>query len=129
MNVPDLTPEQLEELHQNLLADRLRLEQYLELTTEGAKPVDLGTPIGRLSRMDAMQQQEMTKASRSTLQIQLRQIQASLEAYQKGVYGECRSCEEPIGYRRLKARPEAPFCLSCQDARERSAARSTGAGH
>jgi len=122
MHFPDLTPEQLEELHQDLLTDRLRLEQHLQRTAEGAKPVDLGTPIGRLSRMDAMQQQEMTKASRSILEIQLRQIQASLEAYQKGGYGECRSCEEPIGYRRLKARPETPFCLSCQDARERSAA-------
>ena len=66
MTVPDLAPEQLEELHRDLLADRLRLEQYLERTKEGAQPVDLGTPIGRLSRMDAMQQQEMTKASRST---------------------------------------------------------------
>ena len=122
MTVPDLAPEQLEELHRDLLADRLRLEQYLERTKEGAQPVDLGTPIGRLSRMDAMQQQEMTKASRSTHETKLRQIDASLEAYRKGEYGHCRSCEEPIGYQRLKARPEAPFCLSCQDARERGTA-------
>ena len=122
MTVPDLAPEQLEELHRDLLADRLRLEQYLERTKEGAQPVDLGTPIGRLSRMDAMQQQEMTKASRSTHETKLLQIDASLEAYRKGAYGHCRSCEEPVGYRRLKARPEAPFCLSCQDARERRTA-------
>ena len=114
----ELSPEQLEELHEALLADRQRLEEYLRLTREGAKPVELGTPIGRLSRMDAIQQQEMTKASRSTLETKLLQIHASLEAYQTGEYGYCRSCEEPIGYRRLKACPEAPFCLSCQDARE-----------
>ena len=122
MTVPELAPEQLEELHQDLLADRRRLEQYLQITKEGAKPVDLGTPIGRLSRMDAMQQQEMTKASRSTLETRLLQIHASLEAYEKDEYGHCRSCEEPIGYRRLKARPEAPFCLICQEARERRTA-------
>lgn len=122
MAVPDLTPEQLEELHQDLLADRVRLERYLALTKEGAKPVDLGTPIGRLSRMDAMQQQEMTKTSRSTLETRFLQVDASLEAYRKGEYGQCRACEEHIGYRRLKARPEAPFCLSCQDARERRTA-------
>ena len=119
MTVPDLAPEQLEELHRNLLADRVRLEEYLALTKEGAKPVDLGTPIGRLSRMDAIQQQEMTKTSRSTVETRLLQVDASLEAYWKGEYGHCRSSEEPIGYRRLKARPEAPFCLSCQEARER----------
>ena len=118
MIVSELTPEQLEELHEALLADRQRLEEHLRLSKEGSKPVDLGTPIGRLSRMDAMQQQEMTKASRSTLQTKLLQVQASLEGHLKGEYGYCRSCEEPIGYRRLKARPEAPFCLRCQDDRE-----------
>ena len=124
MTVPDLESEQLEELHRDLLAERRRLEQYLDVTREGAKPVDLGTPIGRLSRMDAMQQQEMTLASRSTLETKLLQVNASLEEYRKGEYGYCRSCEEPIGYPRLKARPEAPFCLSCQDDRERRTASS-----
>ena len=118
MSVPELTPEQVEELHQDLLNERLRLEENLQLTKEGSKPVDLGTPIGRLSRMDAMQQQQMTRASRSTLETKRLQIEASLRAYGKGEYGCCRSCEEPIGYQRLKARPEAPFCLSCQDSRE-----------
>lgn len=118
MVVAELTLEEREELYQELLADRVRLEDHLQLTKEGSKPVELGTPIGRLSRMDAIQQQEMTKAGRSTLERKLLQTRASLEAYRKGEYGYCRSCEEPIGYRRLKARPEAPFCLSCQDTRE-----------
>ena len=107
MDVSELTPEQLEELHQALERDRLRLEEHLQLTKEGSKPVQLGTPIGRVSRMDAIQQQQMTKAGRT-----------SLEAYRKGDYGYCRSCHEPIGYPRLKARPEAPFCLNCQDTSE-----------
>ena len=40
------------------------MEEHLRLTKAGAKPVEVTTPIGRLSRMDAIQQQEMTKASR-----------------------------------------------------------------
>ena len=119
MVAEELTAEQREELHQSLLDDRLCLEQNLRLSREGSKPVELSTPIGRLSRMDALQQQAMTKASRSTLELKLRQIVASIDQYRKGNYGYCRSCEEPIGYSRLKARPEAPFCLDCQGARER----------
>ena len=118
MAVAELTPEQREELYRDLVADRLRLEENLQLTKEGSKPVQLGTPIGRLSRMDAMQQQEMTKAGRSTSERRLHQIRASIDAYGKDRYGFCRSCDEPIGYPRLKARPEAPLCLSCQDGRE-----------
>ena len=118
MDASELTPEQREELHEHLTGECRRLEELLQLTKEGSRPVELGTPIGRLSRMDAIQQQQMTKAGRATLEIKLQQVRASLEAYRKGNFGFCRSCEEPIGYPRLKARPEAPFCLSCQDNRE-----------
>ena len=119
MDISDLTPDQLEELRQDLVAERLSLEAQLELTSEGSKPVALSTPIGRLSRMDAIQQQQMTKAGRSTLETKLRQVRNALDGHRKSEYGDCRSCDDPIGYRRLKARPEAPFCLRCQDERER----------
>ena len=54
MDLSALTTEQLEELHQALERDRLQLEAHFQLTKEGSKPVQLGTPIGRLSRMDAI---------------------------------------------------------------------------
>ena len=34
---------------------------------------------------------------------------------EKERYGLCRRCGDPIGYPRLKARPESPYCLDCQD--------------
>jgi len=118
MDLLGLTPNRLEELYQDLEHEQLRLEENLQLTREGSRPVQVDQPIGRLTRMDAIQQQQLTKASRATLVVKLSQVRASLEAYHKGQYGYCRSCREPIGYARLKARPEAPFCLDCQDTRE-----------
>ena len=118
MILGELSSVQLEELHQLLLVECRALEHQLQRSEEGAKPVQLDTPIGRLSRMDAIQQQEMPRASRFRVAAKLRQVRASLDAYGRGVYGACRLCEEPIGYQRLKARPEAPFCLVCQDRRE-----------
>ena len=38
---------------------------------------------------------------------------------QDGSYGFCRLCEEPIGFKRLQAKPEAPFCVNCQSRHER----------
>jgi DnaK suppressor protein len=118
MSATQLTSEQVEELQQILLSERARLEDLLNVSKEGARPVGLDEPIGRLTRMDAIQQQQMTKASRSTYEVKLRQVKAALHLLGKDEYGLCRSCEEPIGYARLKARPEAPYCLGCQDARE-----------
>jgi len=114
----ELTRDQMDELRRDLTEGRARLDDVVEMSKEGSRPVSLDEPIGRLSRMDAIQQQQMTLANRGAYERKRRQIDAALEALDKDEYGNCRSCEEPIGYRRLKARPETPFCLECQDARE-----------
>ena len=81
--------------------------------------MDLDEPIGRLSRMDAIQQQRMVEANRAGMQRRLAQVRGALERIEAGEYGECAACEEPIGYARLEARPETPLCIACQTKREK----------
>ena len=114
----ELTEQQLAELHQALLNLREELLQLLENSSEGAQPVSLDEPIGRLSRMDAMQQQSMVQANRRTTQTRLTRIEAALRRHVSDEYSLCVECEENIGYARLKAQPEAPFCIDCQGTRE-----------
>lgn len=111
----ELSPVQTEELKRALLDLRAELEHLLEISREGTKAVDLDEPIGRLTRMDAIQQQSMTAANRTEFDLRLRQVQQSLADFERDRYGICRRCEDPIGYPRLKARPESPYCLDCQD--------------
>jgi DnaK suppressor protein len=114
----ELTDEQIEELR----ADLLRLQADLRVTMADEQgrsdTVDLDQPIGRLSRMDAIQQQEMAKAERRRAELRLQRVAVSLEAIEDEEYGWCGDCEEPIGYRRLKARPDSFFCLECSAKRE-----------
>lgn len=114
----ELSQRQLAELHQVLLGLREELCQLLENSSDSARPVSLDEPIGRLSRMDAMQQQSMAQANRRTVQTRLARIEAALRRHTGSVYGPCMECEEEIGYARLKAQPEAPFCISCQSHKE-----------
>ena len=111
----ELTPEQVGELREALLALREELQELLSISRDGTKPVDLDEPIGRLTRMDAIQQQSMSAASRRAFDVRLQQVQQALGLIERGDYGACRRCEDPIGYPRLKARPESPYCLDCQD--------------
>ena len=85
------------------------------MSRDGARPVDLDEPIGRLTRMDAIQQQHMTAAGRRETELRLRQIEQALSLVARDEYGLCRSCDDPIGIRRLEARPESPYCVDCQD--------------
>ncbi|PNU18830.1 hypothetical protein C2E25_15690 [Geothermobacter hydrogeniphilus] len=102
-----------------LLARRVELEKQLTSSAESAAAVDLDQPIGRLSRMDAMQQQQMTLAGRRIAEQRLQQIAAALERIATDAYGICVDCEEEIDPARLRARPESPFCVDCQERRER----------
>jgi DnaK suppressor protein len=116
--VDDLTPEQRRELAQDLEALRDALEEALGQAREGARPVSLDNPIGRVSRVDALQQQAMAQANRRSVELRLGQVRQALAAIDSGDYGTCRRCEEPIDFRRLKSRPETPFCVDCQRGRE-----------
>jgi DnaK suppressor protein len=109
---PELQRQALQKLHEELT-------ELVASTTEAAKPVDLGEPIGRLSRVDAMQQQRMVAANRQAAQQRRRQVEAALDRIDSDEYGECLGCGEDIEPRRLEAQPEAPLCLECQSQRER----------
>jgi DnaK suppressor protein len=114
----ELTSSQIDQLRQQLLGLQDELHTLLATSAESVRPVSLDQPIGRLSRIDAIQQQQMAQANRHAYEIRLRQIQAALAAMADDEYGYCKSCDDPIGYARLSVRPEAPFCLSCQERRE-----------
>ena len=102
-----------------LVKERLaEVEASLELASADAKPVDLGLSIGRLSRVDALQQQHIAVARRRELETRKRQLRAAMGRIEAGSFGECSQCEEPIGLARLKARLESSLCRDCQQHRE-----------
>ena len=46
-------------------------------------------------------------------------IDEALVRVEKGEYGECVNCGEPVSEKRLDAVPWARYCLKCQDLQER----------
>ena len=49
----------------------------------------------------------------------LTQTEQALERIEKGTYGTCESCGEPIGKARLQAQPRAVLCVACKQREER----------
>ena len=115
----ELSVTQTAELRADLEQLLEALDAVLQQSSESSKPVDLDQPIGRLSRMDAMQQQKMVQAQRARSTLRRQQVMAALASFDSDEYGECRGCAEPIAYKRLKARPETPFCIACREQMER----------
>ncbi len=114
----ELTQEQETELQADLRTLLVEHEDLLARQSDATDTVDLDQPIGRLSRIDAIQQQKMAQEQRRRVELRRGQLRQALGWLNEGDYGFCRRCEEPIGFRRLKARPESPFCLVCRSAIE-----------
>ena len=114
----ELEHEETQELRDDLesLCDELR--SFIDTSAEGSRPVDLDEPIGRLSRMDALQQQSMAKANRGAAEQRLQRVEAALRRVAAHEYGNCLRCEEPGGFKRRKAQPDAVLCIACQSQRE-----------
>jgi DnaK suppressor protein len=110
--IAEITESELVELRDRLLSQQKELLRKVG-NKDRIETVDLELPIGRLSRVDALQQQSMAKAEIRRAKQSLEQIESALEFMEAGTYGFCKMCEEPIGYRRLNARPSSPFCIDC----------------
>lgn len=96
---------------------RKRLEERLAELTCGKKtlhPLELDqTKVGRLSRMDAMQQREMAQAAARLSALEEQRILTALRRIKSGDYGYCIRCDEEIAEGRLRVDPSALSCISC----------------
>lgn len=98
----------------DLLNERIeKLEASLAVANAGSDTVAPDNAIGRLSRMEAIQAQSMNAATRLKQEKRLKRARAALDRLDKGTYGDCAKCGDPIPEGRLEIMPESPFCVEC----------------
>ena len=71
--------------------------------------------VGRLSRMDALQAQQVSRETNRRRALQITRIEAALARIEAGEYGFCVGCDEAIDPRRLALDPAAPLCIDCAE--------------
>ncbi|ELF1012284.1 MULTISPECIES: TraR/DksA family transcriptional regulator [Pseudomonadaceae] len=94
-----------------LLGDEASRSQSVELDQ---------SKVGRLSRMDALQQQAMNDAIRARAQHERARLQMALKRLHEGEYGWCNQCGELIAPGRLEFDPATPLCITCASRTESS---------
>ncbi len=73
------------------------------------------TSVGRLSRMDAIQGQQMALESERRRQLEIRNIKAALKRIASDDFGYCLNCGEEIPEGRLTINPAVRHCVECVD--------------
>lgn len=122
-----LTQEQTNELKARLEADLARLGDHAHKAIEFTMDRDRDR-IGRDS-MDESTEEEIYSTQlrlhdRETFL--LAKIREAMQRLEAGNMDECEECSEPIGFKRLMARPVTTLCFECKTAREQVEADEKG---
>ncbi len=111
-----MNDEDIARFRQRLLDLREELLALARQVEQSTQVVELDqTRVGRLSRIDALQAQQMALETERRRVIQLRQVDVALAKIERGDYGLCARCEAEIDPRRLSVNPLATHCIHCAD--------------
>lgn len=112
-----LDDEFIETIRGQLIKRRLELRALQASARQSSRPVDLDqASVGRLSRMDAMQAQQMALETARRREQELCAIDGALRRLEAGEFGSCFVCGEQIDWRRLSIAPTSTRCVTCADA-------------
>ena len=117
VNKETLTATELKEIKKHLL--QLKEEAMARLKDKknmDMPEAEVGDPIDDASRsIDKEILFELSGNAHNTIE----QIEAALRKMDKGIYGRCEYCRQPIPKKRIKALPFARYCVNCQHSNER----------
>ena len=108
-----MTPDRQAHFRERLLELEKEIQATLEASKDASGVVELDTAIGRLSRMDAMQNQQMALELRRRQEQLLQRITNALKRMDQNLYGLCGRCKQPIAEERLEIAPDVVMCVKC----------------
>lgn len=119
--VDTLSGKQTDSIRQALESERDRLVRAARSAVEFSKDRDRDR-VGRDSLDESVEEwmygTELRLADRE--KFLLNKITEALARLEAGTIDECEDCEEPIGFKRLEARPVTTLCILCKEERESS---------
>ncbi len=96
---------------------RVRRDELIKAKEQAGNPhravnVDQ-SQVGRLNRIEAIQEQAMAIEAERRRQTELGHIEAALKRIENGSYGYCVTCGERIAPKRLEHDPAVRQCINC----------------
>ena len=88
---------------------RTKVSKYLELS----QPISPENAIGRISRMDAINNKSVLEAALRAAQSKLIQLKNTFQKIESSDFGLCKICKKNIPFGRLMIRPESELCVNC----------------
>jgi DnaK suppressor protein len=98
-----------EKIQTEILKTEAQIVGYKDLTA----PIAPDVSIGRISRMDAINNKSVTEAVLKQAEEKLQKLQYALSRVDHPEFGICVRCNNPIPIGRILIRPESTRCVNC----------------
>lgn len=96
------------------------IEQEIEKTNakiaeydEMSSPVSPDDAIGRVSRMDAINNKSVTESALRQAKDKLSKLRHALNRIDDEQFGLCQRCGKAIPVMRVVLMPQSPYCVNC----------------
>ncbi|MFN3917351.1 MAG: TraR/DksA family transcriptional regulator [Flavobacteriales bacterium] len=103
----------MDEIKKKILAQIAKTEELIAEYKEMTKPVAPDVAIGRISRMDAINNQSVTEAALRQAEDKLKKLHYVLSKVGSEDFGICLKCKIQIPVERILIRPESVYCVRC----------------
>jgi DnaK suppressor protein len=110
-----MNPEQKKELLKTIESEMAALEIEIKTFESLTRPVSPDNAIGRLTRMEAINNKSINEAALSKARDRLTRLRHALSMIDDPDFGFCSQCGEPIPYARLKIMPDSSLCVTCAE--------------
>jgi DnaK suppressor protein len=85
------------------------IADYREIT----KPISPENAIGRISRMDAINNKSVSEAALRQAEGKLKNLRYVLDSIDEKDFGICQKCHKPIPIGRILLMPQSRYCVNC----------------
>ncbi|RMF00799.1 MAG: TraR/DksA family transcriptional regulator [Bacteroidetes bacterium] len=97
------------QIEQEIAKTKQKIIDYEEMSS----PISPDDAIGRVSRMDAINNKSVTEAALRQAKDKLGKLEYALQHLDDDKFGQCRRCGNAIPVMRVVLMPESPYCVHC----------------
>lgn len=109
------SPQEIEQFKEKVKQKLVQLEERILEYRELTKPIPPENAIGRVSRMDAINNRSVNEAALRQVEKQHQDLLRALDRLKEDRFGLCHHCGDAIPMGRILLVPGATSCVSCAD--------------
>lgn len=96
-------------IDQEIIKTEKKITEYESMSS----PVGPDDAIGRVSRMDAINNKSVTEATLRQSKDKLSKLRHALHRVDEEDFGVCKRCGKSIPIMRVVLMPQSPYCVNC----------------